>query len=306
MLGRKLKSAARYWREGGLGSIARVAADRLAYALYPLLPPLAYKSLRMLFNLGYWPNISSPRTLNEKVARRQLLIPHPLASLVADKWRVRDYVAGRGLARILNEVYFVTDMPERIPFDDLPDRFVIKANHASGWNIFVTDKHALDRQKTIRQCRRWLGLKYGRISRNYDTHYDSIAPVILVERFLDDQTYGIPLDYKIDCFHGKALYIGVRRCSGEGDSYSRYDADWNQLRFTAKGPYKTSEHFPRPPRLKDLLEAAERLSAELDYCRVDLYLVNGEELLFGEITMHPDGGLNPISREWDVRLGELW
>jgi len=306
MLSRKVKSAMRYWKSGGPGYVAGITADRLVRQLRPVLPPLTYKSLRMRFLLGYWPSIRNPRSLNEKVAHRQLFAPHRLSPLVADKWRVRQYIAERGLSHILNEVYCVTNEPEKIPFDDLPEQFAIRANHGCGWNIFVTDKRALDRQKVVRQCREWLSLKYGRASRDYETHYDSIPPLILVERYLHDERYGVPLDYKIDCFHGRALYIGVRRSGPSAPAYSRYDPSWNQLSFAKSRTYSTCVQFPRPAKLKTMLDVAERLSSGFDYCRVDLYLLNDEELLFGEITMNPDGGRNPILKEWDFRLGELW
>lgn len=284
----------------------RIAAIKVLWLFYSLLPPVTYKSIYMLLGLGYWPNIRQPRTLNEKIAHQQLLAPHPLAPLVCDKWRVREYVAEKGLAHILNEVYFVTDSPETIPFDVLPDRFVIKANHGSGMNLIVTDKHTLDRQKAIGLCRKWLSRRYGRVTRSYEMHYDSIPPSILVERFLDDEQYGIPLDYKVDCFHGRAYYIGVRRITPTGSYYSRYDREWKHFRFANRGPYNGDAEFPRPAKLEMLLDAAERLSDGMGFCRVDLYLVNSTDLFFGELTLHPSGGVNPISREWDFRLGELW
>jgi hypothetical protein len=305
LLIRKLKHAQDYWKNGGHRLVARVMANNLVEWIYPVVPRTTYMSIRMLVRLGYWPNIHNPRSLNEKVVHRELFAQHPLASLVADKWRVRQYVAERGLGDILTEVYFDSDDPEKIPFDDLPDQFVIKANHGRDWNILVTDKRTLDRQAVIKQCREWLNLRYGKVTRNYELHYDSIPPRILVERFLRDEKYERPLDYKVDCFHGKALYIGVK-CNETRPIYSRFDRNWSQVRFAKTGRYRTDVPFPRPALLERILDVAERLSSEIDYCRVDLYLVNDKELRFGEITMTPAGGQNPISREWDFRLGALW
>ena len=285
--------------------MTRVAASKFVGLLGSVLSPAVCKSAMIYLRLGYWPNIRKPRSLNEKVAHRQLFAPHPLGSLLADKWRVREYVAERGLGDILNEVYFVTDDPASIPFDDLPGQFVIKANHGCGWNIIVKDKSELHQRRVIRQCRMWLRRKYGRASHNYETHYDSIAPLILVERFLRDERYELPVDYKIDCFHGRTHSIGVKHRCADITAYGRYDTTWNQLDFAAVG-IPAGGHIERPSRLNAMIEAAERLSCGIDYCRVDLYLLNDKDLFFGEITMNPSGGINPISKEWDFRLGELW
>lgn len=301
---RQLKHAAEYWKTDGPFWLARVAATKVVDQLYPVLPPVTYKSLHMLLRLGYWPNIRKPRTFNEKVVHRQLLAQHPLASLIADKWRVRQYVAERGLAHILNEVYFVTDDPEKIPFDDLPDRFVIKANHGCSWNILVTDKRTLDRRKAIRKCRKWLSLKYGKSTRQYDTHYDTIPPLILVERFIEEEERAVPVDYKFYCFHGSALFIEVHLGRFAKHTENFYDREWREAVDRSRTP--RSEGVPKPPRLAEMLQVAERLSGDFDFCRVDLYSPNAETILFGEITLSPSGGLDPICREWGYRLGELW
>lgn len=300
----QFKRAARHWKNGGLGDVARIAADRLVCQLYPVLPPLTYKSLRMRLRLGYWPNIRSPRSYNEKIAHRQLFAPHRLAPLVADKWRVRQYVAERGLAHILNEVYFATDDPEKIPFDDLPDRFVIKANHGSAWNIVVTDKRALDQRRAVRQCRTWLGRKFGRWSRNYEMHYDSISPLILVERFVEDGGRVVPLDYKLYCFQGKARYVEVVDRSAS-PTLTFYDREWQEMEFSMA--YPKGKSVPRPAALGRMVEVAECLARGFDFVRVDLYVPDSTRILFGEITVNPSGALASFTpREWDFRLGELW
>lgn len=304
-LARQLKHAAEYLTTDGPFWVARVAATKVIDQLYAVLPPVTYKSLHMLLRLGYWPNIRNPRTFNEKIAHRQLFAPHPLAPLVSDKWRVRQYVAERGLAHILNEVYFVTDDPEKIPFDDLPDRFVIKANHGCSWNILVTDKRTLDRQKVVRQCKKWLGRKYGRASINYEEHYDSIPPLILVERFIEDQAHGVPVDYKFFCFHGAAHFVQVDVGRFRKHTRTFFDRRWRNtgVRFN----YPGGEAVPEPLRLNEMIQVVEQLSDGIDFCRVDLYAPDNERIVFGEITLNPEGSLGRfVPGEWDVRLGELW
>jgi hypothetical protein len=307
LLGEKLRHAVEYWKTEGPGFLARVAVFKcLAEPFYAVLPPLAYKSMVMWARLGYWPHIRRPRSFNEKVAHRQIFAPHPLASLVADKWRVRQYVADRGLAHILNEVYCVTGEPERIPFDDLPDRFVIKANHGCGMNLIVTDKKGLDRSKVVRQCREWLNTKYGKAFRTYEMHYDAIPPLILVERFIEDPEYDVPVDYKFYSFHGTVHMIQVDRSRSSVHHSNLYSRAWRDTGIRGLVP-RSSETTPRPARLEEMIRIAERLGRDFDFCRVDLYAPDPATIFFGEITMHPAGGLVVYTpKQADFRLGRLW
>jgi len=305
LLVRKLRSAVKALETGELGDVVVSKLNEFVMLCYPVLPPVVYMSLRMRLRLGYWPNIRNPRSLNEKIVHRQLFAQHPLASLVSDKWRMREYVAQRGLAEILNEVYFVTEEPEKIPFDDLPDRFVIKANHGSAWNIFVTDKRTMNRQEVVRQCREWLGLKYSKASRTYETHVDGVAPVILVERYIQEEGHEVALDYKFMCFHGKARYVYVVDRVGRHPALTFYDMGWNRMDMSYV--YPTGEAKPKPAKLGEMTEIAERLSTDFDFVRVDLYSPNDDSIVAGEITLSPTGGSGVFHpREWDFRLGDLW
>jgi len=300
----QLKHAAEYLRTDGPVWLTRVTAFKIAGLLWPVLPPVTFKSLRMFLVLGYWPDIRKPRSFNEKIAYRQLCAPHRLAPLVADKWRVRQYVAERGLAHILNEVYFVTDDPDKIPFDDLPDRFAIKANHGCSWNILVNDKTALNRQETIKLCRKWLSSKYSRTNVNDETHYDSITPLLLVEKFIGTGPVGVLLDYKFLCFHGKVHCIYVVDKAGHS-TLNCYNTRWEDLAIRYVHPI--GKGVPRPAILPEMIDIAERLSRDFDFCRVDLYAPDDARVVFGEITLNPTGGVGRfVPGEWDFRLGELW
>jgi len=307
VLGKQLRHGAEYWKTEGPGFLARVATFKcFVEPFYAVLPPLAYKSLVMWARLGYWPNIAHPRSFNEKMAHRQIFAPHPLAPLVADKWRVRRYVAERGLAHILNEVYLVTDAPEEIMFDDLPNRFVIKANHGCGMNLIVKDKGSIDRPQVMRQCREWLGRKYGWESRNCEMHYDAIPPLILVEKFIEDPEHDVPVDYKFYSFHGTVRMIQVDRSRSSVHHSNLYTREWKDTGVRGLVP-RSAEATPRPPGLEEMVQIAERLGHDFDFCRVDLYAPDPGTILFGEITMHPAGGLVVYTpKRADFELGRLW
>jgi hypothetical protein len=93
---------------------------------------------------GYDGNFSSPRSYHEKIQYRKLWGNHPFYAMVADKFRVREYVAEKVGERYLIPMLGVYDYLTADVFDKLPSRFIIKANHGCKWNEIVWDKQKLD------------------------------------------------------------------------------------------------------------------------------------------------------------------
>jgi len=53
-----------------------------------------------------------------------------------------------------------------------------------------------------------------------------------------------------------------------------------------------------------MIELSEKLAEDFIYIRADWYIVDNN-LYFGEISFHHDGGLHPIiPKEWDYKLGQ--
>ena len=83
-----------------------------------------------------------------------------------------------------------------------------------------------------------------------------------------------------------------------------YDTSWNKLDLTYlnRRPFDIS----KPENLTELLHVAERLSAEFDFVRVDLFNIRGR-VYFGELTFTPLAGhLHLTPESWDLRLGLKW
>ena len=101
---------------------------------------LYYRAFRRKLDLQH------PQTLNEKLMWLKLneYEKDPLVVQCADKYRVRDYVKAMGCGEILNELYGVYERPEDIPWDKLPQRFVLKCNHGCGYNILCRDRGSFD------------------------------------------------------------------------------------------------------------------------------------------------------------------
>ena len=225
--------------------------------------------------------------------------------MVSDKYAAREYVVSKtGRRDLLNDIYFVGSDPGRIPFDELPNKFVIKANHGSGWNIIVFDKNNMNRDKVIAKCNMWLRRKYSDTVFS-ETHYDKIIPKIIVEKFIEDSVFYLPLDYKFLCFDGKVNCIETVIRYSNNYREIHYDTNWNDMNF--RWGTLRAKDITKPRLLDEMIVVAEKIASGFDFCRVDLYCPDNKKIIFGEITLTPGSGLSPFyPRKWDYRLGKLW
>jgi hypothetical protein len=281
------------------------SCERILYYFYPILRPELFVQIKTSIFTGYWANISRPRSFSEKVVHSKLYRPNPLACVVTDKLAVRDYVSARVGKALLNESIWQGTDPEKIPFDELPDRYVVKANHGAGLNILVHSRAQQDESEIIRLATQWMDITYSQHTRSYELQYDDVDRRILIEHMMVDDQWGVPLDYKVFCFHGEPRFIQVDIDRFGDHKRNIYDTDWNLTPFEIH--YRRGKKIHRPGNLAEMLDVARKLSAEFDFCRVDLYLINDEDLRFGEITLYPGGGFERFfPKQWDFELGKLW
>ncbi len=282
----------------------RYRSGRVAAAILPeWVVSAAIVMQRHKANIGMFPNIIWPKTFNEKVLHRILFDRRPILTRLQDKYAVRDYVTDRLGEDALPRLYWVGANPAAMPFDELPDRFVVKATHGSGWYRLVSDKAVVDRQELIAQCTFWLSQNYYCGEREWVYKY--ITPRILVEEYVNDGTGPEPIRYKVFVFHGNAQVITAEVGVPGQASHSFYGRSWERL----AGFYpwwKVIDTLVRPPHLDELVRYAEILAGRLDFVRVDLYDTEAG-VRFGEMTTCPGGGTLPFSpREFDRYLGNLW
>jgi hypothetical protein len=269
-----------------------------------LFGPVAEERLVFYQHHWYLPHLRHPRTFNEKICHRKLFKPLPGSELLADKYAVREFVAGRGYPEILNEVLLVTHNPDEIDLTSLPREFVVKATHGSGWNMLVANKDEISRDELMSQCNRWIMSSYGDVHREF--HYNQIRPAIMIEKYLVDNRHGIPIDYRFLVFHGKCRFIVVDYDLTGSIRRTIYNRNWEPQPFRIKFTQGTIE--PRPAKLDKMLEIAETLGQGFDFVRVDLYSVNDNAIYFGEMTLTPSAGYGRFlpPGKWDNWMGSLW
>jgi hypothetical protein len=271
------------------------------------------KEKEIFFKLhGYKLDLDNPKTYNEKICHKKLFDRNPLIVLTADKFKARDYIRqriGEEAEKHFVPLLWVTDNPEEIPFNDLPEDYVIKPNNGAGWWMICQGRRTLidnyfkitygmTPEDKIAVCKRWLSEDYS--IRWNEWAYSQIEPLILVEKFLKSETYELPRDYRLCMFGGKLKLFYVTNF--DNSTFNYYDENFNLIEFKFK---PVDIDVKRLPEFDLMIEFAEKLSSGWDFLRVDFYHI-GSEIYFGELTHYPGAGHTPFPYELDLKLGSYW
>lgn len=252
---------------------------------------------------GKTPNLLEPSTFSEKMQWLKLNYHNPLMTVCADKHEVRKYLTKKGYEAILPEVIEVYLNVNEIDLDSLPQKFVIKATHGSGWNLICTDKSRVNWFWWKKTLKVWLRNNIFWPGR--ERPYKDMKPRLIVEKYLTDKS-GQLMDYKFFCFNGKAHFVQANKGRGTKDhAQNFYDLNWKILPFGKDLKPRPDIRIDPPVTLHKMKEIAEDLAGDFPFVRVDFYEVE-EEIIFGEMTFYPKSGLpdfTPI--EYDKVLGDL-
>ncbi len=265
----------------------------------------------------------NPKDFSWKCRWRMKFDRNPLFVEVSDKYKVKAYAEARGV-RSAKTIY-VTDQPETIPFDSLPDSYFIKATHGCGWNILCKDgkyfiyktefntsnsdemrKFELTRAQVLEKCKSWLTTVYSK----RQWAYKCIKPLIMVEELFSPQYAGEELlDYKVYTFNGVAKVINILGPTiRKKNENVLLDPNWQEY-ILIHDKYNRPSTLPRKPdNLKEIIDSAEKLGKGIDFVRVDFYNTD-KGIFLGEMTIYPEGGrqnspsFDPEFNKW---LGAQW
>lgn len=249
-------------------------------------------------------NLNNPETFNEKLQWLKLYDRKPEYVAMVDKYAVRDIIAKAvGPECVVPLVGGPWDSADEINFDTLPDQFVLKCTHDSGGVVICRDKANFDRDKARKKLARSLKRDFYLGGREWP--YKDVPRKIIAEAYLVDES-GVELkDYKIFCFNGKAEYVEVDFNRHIEHKLNPYDFDWNPLNFCDKSKNDYDANIPKPARLEEMRQIAEKLSANMPFLRVDFYSIY-DKIYIGELTLYPGSGyieFDPPST--DLKYGKL-
>lgn len=282
--------------------------QKLRYNLIRLLefvPDALMLRIEYRLFLKRYLNLKNPKRFTEKLQVYKLKYRNPVLGKCVDKYKVREYVAEKGLSDIMPTLYGVYRNGSEIDFDSLPNQFVIKTNNGGdGDNVILCfDKNKADLEAYRSKMDE--GIKLKRINPGKEWAYDRIeTPCIIAEELLVDRNHperGIN-DYKFFCFDGEPYVISLDSNRFIDHKRNFYDMKWNMLAVnTDKQMSKSKE--PEPAHFERMKDIARKLSKGFPFVRVDLYNVNGK-IYFSELTFYPWSGFMPCDPDsFDFELG---
>lgn len=251
-------------------------------------------------------DLNHPITYNEKLQWLKCFWYNPFATQCADKLSLRKYLAELGLHEYILPLIGAWEHSINIDFQMLPKKYILKTNHASGFNVFVEDNETFDRLKAVRVFD--AVLKSCPFHLNFEWVYEGITPTVIAEPILSGQTEW-PLDYKFYCFEGKAKYVhaltAINRTDLSIEPQAALLTDSYEILKESIG-YETMRNIPPKPHFfHDMKRIAELISAPFPHVRVD-FLASSDKFYVGEMTFFPGSGCDQFSNEeLNIKMGQL-
>lgn len=235
-------------------------------------------------------DIDNPKTIQDKINFLKIYDLNKLKTKCADKIEVHGYVTKKLGTDICVPILKIYEFPNKMKFNELPDRFVLKCNHGWNMNIVCKDKSALNETDCRNKLEKWLSIDFGKQSS--ELHYSDIVPRCFAELFLSDNGNCLT-DYKFWCFNGVPKFFNIF-CE-HGNNY--YDFDFNLLKINnIYAPADYNKKYKKPSCFDKMLKYARLLCKDFKFVRIDFYEVNNVVYL-GEMTFTPGNGFMKYTDE---------
>lgn len=269
---------------------------------FRFVPDSIWIRLQYYRNIGRWPNLTNPKTFNEKLQWLKLHDRNPLYTKLVDKYEVKKIVAEQIGNEYIIPTLGVWDKFDDIDFEKLPNQFVLKCTHDSGGLIVVKDKSKLDVEAAKKKINKCMKMNYYWTFREWP--YKNVKPRIIAETYMEDESGYELKDYKVFCFNGvpKALFIATDR-GFHKTKFDFFDADLNHLPMKQYYPNNPNIKIPDPAGINKMFELARVLTKNFKHCRADFYDINGK-IYFGELTFSHFSGMQAMEpTDWDEKFG---
>lgn len=252
-------------------------------------------------------NLKNPKTFNEKVQWLKLNDNSPIKSQLTDKILVRDWVKSKIGEEYLKPVLWIGKNFDDIPFEELPDRFIIKTNHGCKWHFAIKDKKRFIETPQVYNFVRnkfndWMNLCFSWFA-GFEMQYKDIDPKILIEPLLWEEGHKSPIDFEIFCFNE-----APKLCEVITNTDPRMSTVFNEkgeildVKFFKKGIYIVQQPHKL---LEKAVELSKILCKDFKLVRVD-WMVYNDKLYFNEMTFSPQSGFYsfPIPKQ-NLLLGNM-
>lgn len=274
------------------------------HRLLDWLPDKQYLELVFLQKMGRRLDLKNPASYCEKLQWMKLYDRKPIYTIMVDKYACKKYVA-----KLIGEDYIIPTYGvwrkfEDIPFETLPDQFVLKCTHDSGGLVICKEKASLDKEWARSKIEKSLKTNYYLHGREWP--YKDVPRRIIAEEYMVDESGTELKDYKFFCFNGVPKFVLV--VSGREGFTKRYiyDMEWKRIPVALHGDKEPSPgEIAKPCNFSEMKELAKKLSEGMAHLRVDFYAINGKTF-FGELTFYHMSGMEHFYPEsYDYEFGDM-
>lgn len=248
-------------------------------------------------------NLKNPQTFTDKLQWLKIHDSTFTKAFCADKITLREFCKEKIGKDLCFPILAIYEKPEQIEWNKLPENFVIKCNHGSGYNIIVENKQTLDKTKVINTLRNWMKVDYGSLS--YELYYNLIPKRIFIESYMCPGIGQSLKDYKFFCFNGEPKFFHINADFGHGN-FNHYDLQGNLLDISRYDfPADPNRKDEMPKTLPEMIKYAKLLSKDFKFVRVDFYEI-GNKVYLGELTFIPGSGrMRYKNPNTNLELGKL-
>ena len=283
--------------------MAHTLFDKLAPHLLRSLNDEQYAALDFFSHQRRFPHLRAPETFSEKLLWLRLHYRDELLRQCSDKLLVREYVRSAVSDKILIPLLGVYNRPAEIQLATLPEAFILKATHGSGWNVMCRARASFDFAAAAARLSKYLRTSYYDMGREWI--YKDLVPQIICEPLLLDPSGKLAQDFKFFCFHGEPRLIQVEFAILGARTGNIYDTEWHLLPCRRRRPNNPDALRDPPVALPNMLDIARRLAAPFPFVRVDLYAPGGR-VFFGELTFNPARCVRAFDpRSYELAYGRL-
>ena len=265
-----------------------------------------FLKIRYRLKIGHKLDLSNPKSFTEKIQWLKLYNRKTEYTSLVDKVAVKEFVKKKIGEEYIIPTIDIFNNVDDIPWNSLPEKFVIKTTHGGGGGgvVICSDKTKLDlgRAKNLLSD----SLKADIYKFYKEWPYKNVPKKIIVEKLIDSGKNNDLKDYKFFCFNGEPKFLKVDFGRYTEHHANYYDLNWNLLPYGETGLEPLPEHIEdKPSNFDKMIEIARKLSADIPFLRVDLYNVEGK-IYFGELTFYPGSGMIPWTREEDdLEIGKM-
>lgn len=256
-------------------------------------------------------DLSSVQSFTEKIQWYKLFWYNPIMKKCVDKYAFKAYIKSKLGEGYTANLLAVWNKPGDVDIGKIDkDKFVIKSNSSSDGNYIklITNKDNLNIEEIEKEIKENWFDKRKLLMNSYCRAYYGVKPRVIVEEFVEELAAAAD-DYKVFCFGGKPemIYVAQEHFeNGENKTLypiTFYDLNWNVLDISY-GEHPVNPNVPRPKHLNEMIEIAEKLSADFPFVRVDFFDTD-KKLYLAELTFYPGGGFTPYKPETaDLLMGE--